>query len=76
MNEMILQIMNNIQNKPIEEGTDIYHNAFKEMEEHYGCRRMKQIHDFLIKVEDVGGDLKQLIYFWKIDVCGLNEYMS
>lgn len=61
MNEMILLTMNNIQTKPIEEGTDIYHNAFKEMEEHYGCRRMKQIHDFLIKVEDVGGDFNKAI---------------
>jgi len=61
MNEMIRQVMDNIQNRPIEEGEDIYHNAFSEMEVHYGCRRMKQIHDFLIKVEDTGGDFNKAV---------------
>lgn len=61
MHDLILKSMDNIQNKPIAEGKDIYHNAFAEMESFYGCRRMKQVHDFLIKVEDNGGDFDKAI---------------
>lgn len=61
MHDLILKSIDNIQNKPIEEGQDIYHNAFAEMEIFYGCRRMKQVHDFLIKVEGNGGNFDKAI---------------
>lgn len=61
MHDFILTAMDHIQNKALEEGEDIYRNAFSEIEYHYGCRRMKQVHDFLVKVESFGGDFTSAV---------------
>ena len=61
MHDHILKVMDAIQNKPIGEGGDLYRDAFLEMEESYGCRRMRQAHEFLIKVENFGGEFNGAI---------------
>lgn len=61
MNELIKTTIYNIQNRPLEEGDSIYENAFQEMEEYYGCRRLIQAHNFLVKVETLGGDYSRSI---------------
>lgn len=61
MHDAIMQTMDHIQNKTMEQGENIYENAFVEMEGFYNCRRMKQVHDFLVKVESFGGDFTSAI---------------
>lgn len=61
MHEMIRQAMNHIQHKPLQEGEEIYDKAFHELESFYGCRRLKQVHGFLIKVEMLGGNFNSAL---------------
>lgn len=56
MHDHILKVMDAIQNKPIAESKDLYRDAFFAMEEAYGCRRLRQAHEFLMKVESFGGE--------------------
>lgn len=61
MHDHILMVMDAIQNKPLEESGDLYRDAFSAMEEAYGCRRLRQAHEFLIKVESFGGEFSGAI---------------
>jgi len=42
--------------------TNLYEDAFAIIEEEFGCTRMKQIHEFLIKVEEEGGEYEQSLF--------------
>lgn len=54
MHDLISKTLEHIQTKELE--GDIYQDAFVELENEYGCRRLKQVHTFLIKVEQLGGE--------------------
>lgn len=40
------------------DGSNIYEEAFEPIEIEYGCKRLVQLHRFLIKIENDGGDFK------------------
>ena len=61
MHDMIIETIEKIQSGSVDQGEEVYTNAFKELEENYECRRMRQVHEFLIKVETFGGDFSNAI---------------
>lgn len=42
--------------------TNLYEDAFAIIEEEFGCPKMKQIHEYLIKVEEEGGEYEESLF--------------
>lgn len=56
MQDVIVQAIARIQDGT---GEELYKNSLKIIENEYGCRRLSMLHNFLIQVEERGGEYKQ-----------------
>lgn len=58
MKEIIEEVIVNIDSKMNE---DIYEQALKILEEEYYCKRLISLHEFIIKIEKLGGEFEEYI---------------
>lgn len=59
----------------IEQGSEenIYENALRVIEEEYGCKRLKSLHEFLVKIENHGGEYESYLDILLEDIREWNE---
>ena len=70
MREIIEEAILNIDSKISD---DIYEDSLRIIDEEYGCRRLKSLHAFLIKIEKHGGDYENYINILLEDIKEWND---
>lgn len=70
MRELIEEVIVNIDTKMNE---NIYNDSLRIIEDEYGCRKMKSVHEFVMKIENQGGEYESYLNILLDDIKAWND---
>lgn len=70
MKEIIEEVTVNIDSKMTE---DIYEESLKIIQDEYGCKRLNSLHEFIVKIENHGGEYENYLNILLEDIKGWSD---